>query len=124
MERGKRLATQAFDERDSVALNVGARVAPPVAVARVPLEAAAPTQRPLHGFILGTRYTLQAATYGNEEYAMQDALFIKKKGFQTFLIKSGKYWLVCVGNFNNKESAAALLKKLPGEYRLSQVRRF
>ena len=71
-----------------------------------------------------TRYTLQAATYGNEEFARQDALFLKAKGFQSFLIKNGKYWLLCVGNFNNKESALAFLRKLPGQYRSSQVRRF
>ena len=70
------------------------------------------------------RYTLQAATYGNEEYARQDALLLKARGFQSFLIKTGKYWLLCVGNFNNKESAAALLRKLPGKDRFSQVRRF
>lgn len=126
VERGKHLAAQAFDERVSVAWNVGARTVAPVAAVAVPLQGTAPQQRPLinHGFILGNRYTLQAATYGNEEYARQDALLLKAKGFQSFLIKSGKYWLLCVGNFNNKGSAAALLRKLPGEYRLSQVRRF
>jgi hypothetical protein len=113
VERGKHLAAQVLDERVSAAWNVGARtVAVPVAAPAAP------------AFIPGTRYTLQAATYGNEEYARQDALLLKAKGFQSFLIKSGKYWLLCVGNFNNKESAAALLRKLPGEYRLSQVRRF
>jgi len=132
VERGKHLAAQALDERVSAAWNVGARTMAPVAAVAVPLQRMAPVKRSVaeqktrgtHGFISGTRYTLQAATYENEEYARQDALFIKKKGFQSFLIKSGKYWLLCVGNFNNKESAAALLRKLPGEYRLSQVRRF
>ena len=124
VERGKHLAAQALDERVSAAWNVGARTMAPVAVATVPLTV--PAQRPFinHSFILGSRYTLQAATYGNEEYARQDALFLKAKGFQSFLIQRGKFWLLCVGNFNNKESAAALLRKLPGEYRSSQVRRF
>ena len=126
VERGKHLVAQALDERVSAAWNVGARTMAPVAVATVPLEAMAPAQKPFinHSFILGTRYTLQAATYGNEEYARQDALRLKAKGFQSFLIERGKYWLLCIGNFNNKESAAALFRKLPGEYRFSQVRRF
>ena len=84
-------------------------------------------QRPVvmqRGSMFAMRYTLQAATYGSEEFARQDALLLKAKKYQSFLIKSGKYWLLCVGNFNNKERAAVLLKKLPGEYRLSQVRRF
>jgi hypothetical protein len=129
VERGKHLAAQALDERVSVAWNVGARTiaAAPAVAAVVTGTMAAPVQRPLvnRGFMLPTvRYTLQAATYGNEEYAQQDALALKAKHFQPFLIKNGKYWLLCVGNFSNKESAAALLRKLPGEYRSSQVRRF
>jgi hypothetical protein len=127
VERGKHLAAQALDERVSAAWNVGARtIAAPAVAAVVPVAVAAPVQKPLinYGFMSGTRYTLQAATYGNEEYARQDALLLKAKHFQPFLIKSGKYWMLCIGNFNSKESAAAFSKKLPGEYRLSQVRRF
>ena len=122
VERGKHLATQASDERVSVAWNVAARTMAPVAPAAVPVGRTAPVVR---GVVADQKhYTLQAATYGNEEYARQDALLLKAKGFQSFLIKSGKYWFLCVGNFNNKESAAVFLRKLPGEYRLSQVRRF
>jgi len=131
VEHGKGIAAQALDERVSAAWNVGARtVAAPAAVATtaVPMQRVSQVQKPFinHGFMQGSgvRYTLQAATYGNEEYARQDALLLKGKGFQSFLIKSGKYWLLCVGNLNNKESATALLRKLPGQYRSSQVRRF
>ena len=133
VERGKHVAAQALDERVSAAWNVGARTAAaaPVAAAVVAAPAALPArviqeQRPVynHGLISGARFTLQAATYGNEEYARQDALLLKGKGFQSFLIKNGKYWLVCVGSYSNKESATALLRKLPGQYRSSQVRRF
>jgi hypothetical protein len=137
VERGKHLAAQALDERVSAAWNVGARtVAVPVAAAVPaipiglprPVERSIAVQKPggIHGFMLGlgTRYTLQAASYVNEEFARQDALLLKAKGFQSFLIKNGKYWLVCVGNFNNKEMATAFLRKLPGDYRSSQVRRF
>jgi cell division septation protein DedD len=153
VERGKHLAAQALDERVSAAWNVGARTAAPAAaVAAVPQKmvqqrtmpqrinpqrlvlqrtapmafpkpAAVPVQKPW-GLPGATHYTLQGATYGNEEYAKADALALRAKGFQSFLIKSGKYWLVCIGNFGNKESATAFLRKLPGQYRASQVRRF
>ena len=116
VERGKHLAAQALDERVSAAWNVGARTM------AVPVPVAAPVERKV--VAEQKRYTLQAATYGNEEYARQDALLLKGKGFASFLIKSSKYWLLCVGNFSNKESAAAFLRKLPGEYRSAQVRRF
>ena len=154
VERGKHLAAQALDERVSSAWNVGARTMAPSVAAVVPVPRVLSEQRPLvnHGYVSlnihktfsmpvergvakpktgniistgsGTRFTLQAATYENEEYAKQDALLLKAKGFQSFLIKNGKYWLVCVGNFTNKESATAFLSKLPGGYRSSQVRRF
>jgi hypothetical protein len=134
VERGKHVAAQALDERVSAAWNVGARTAAvPVAVAIpavrpsvLPVQRVRQEPMPLfnHGFMQGSRYTLQIATYGNEDYAREDALSLKAKGFQSFLIKSGKYWLVCVGNFNNKESTSALSKKLPGQYRSSPIRRF
>ena len=126
VERGKHVAAQALDERVSAAWNVGARTVAVPAAVTIPVQRMVIPQRPLmnHGFMPGTRYTLQAATYGNEEYARQDAVLLKEKGFNSFLIKSGKYWILCVGNFNNKESASVLLKKLPGTYRSSQVRRF
>jgi hypothetical protein len=144
VERGKHLAAQALDERVSAAWNVGARTMAPAAVAVIPVGQAQPQPRSLvnHGYMslnihrmlpahlvstttgTGARFTLQAATYGSEEYARQDALLLKAKGFQSFLIKNGKYWLVCVGNFIDKESASAFLRKLPGQYREVQVRRF
>jgi len=133
VERGKHVAAQSLDERVSAAWNVGARtIAVPVA-ASVPVGLAIPVGKivqqksgVMHNSLvgIGNRYTLQAATYGSEEYARQDALLLKAKKFQSFLIKSGQYWLLCVGNFNNKESAIAFLRKLPGQYRSSQVRRF
>jgi hypothetical protein len=115
VERGKHVAAQSLDERVSAAWNVGARtVAVPVAAAAA-VNHPAPLGRILagqkavnnHGFLLGlgTRYTLQGATYGNEEYARQDALLLNAKGFPSFLIKSGKYWLLCVGNYSSKEGA-------------------
>jgi len=127
VERGKHVAAQALDERVSAAWNVGARTVAAPVIAAAPLQVMLPVQRPAnHGFLmgLGNRYTLRAATYGNEEYARQDALILKAKGFASFLIKSGQYWILCVGNFNSKESATTFLRKLPSQYRSSQVRRF
>jgi len=126
VERGKAVAAQALDERVSAAWNVGSRTMAAGVPAVEMAQRNVIEQRPLvmHSAAAGSRYTLQAATYGNEKFARQDALFLKAKGFSSFLIKSGKYWLLCIGNLNNKESAIVLLRKLPSQYRLSQVRRF
>ena len=128
VERGKHIAAQALDERVSAAWNVGARTIAAPVIAAIPADVMAQSPRPMvnHGFLMGqgNRYTLRAATYGNEEYARQDALSLKAKGFQTFLIKSGRYWILCIGQFDNKIIANAFVKRLPSQFRSSQVRRF
>ena len=143
VERGKHLAAQSLDEGVSTAWNVGARTASQRAVLAPAVVASVAARPPGNTGLLssigkrrispshvnttagvGGRFTLQLATYGNEQYARQDALIFKAKNFQSFLIKSGKYWLLCIGNFTNKENATAYLRKLPGQYRGSQVRRF
>ena len=143
VERGKHVAAQTMDEKVAEAWNVGARTVAP-SVAPAPVLRAPVAARPVGnmGLLLsagsrriapahvntpsgvGGHFTLQLATYGSQEYARQDALILKAKKFQSFLIKSGKYWLVCVGNFTSKEGATAFLRKLPEPYRSSQVRRF
>ncbi len=122
VERGKHLAAQALDERVQTAWNAGTRTMAAAAVITQPLR-----HRPLAlpAFVADLKhFTLQAATYGNEAYAKQDALQLKSKGCPSLLIKNGKYWLLCIGNFQAKDNAAAFLRKLPGPYRFSQVRRF
>src|ERR1039457_4394343 len=84
VERGKHVAAQALDERVSAAWNVGARTVAPVVVPAVLIEKSVVEQRPgsIHGYLslnihrflsgnmpstgMGNRFTLQAATYGNE----------------------------------------------------------
>ena len=150
VERGKHLAAQALDERVSAAWNVSAHkplasakpvlpsvqkqaipaVSQPVAnsvqkakagnagVVSSPKPAAAVTAAAKE------RFTLQVATYKSEEYARKEALAFKAKGFQSFLIKKGDFWLVCLGQFTTSAAAAETLKKVPPKYRSSTVRRF
>ncbi|MBF0511917.1 MAG: SPOR domain-containing protein [Candidatus Omnitrophica bacterium] len=127
VERGKGLAARALDERVSLAWNAPVRPStqqPPATLPLVQGNVSVPKPVVNHLQAQGGHYTLQVASYGNEAFARQDALGLKAKGMQSFLIKSGKFWLLCIGNFNNKESASAFLRKLPSQYRLSQVRRF
>ena len=72
----------------------------------------------------GTRFTLQLASYTNEEYARIEAAALRAKGYRSFLIKRSDYILVCIGQFINAEAAGAELKKLPPHYRTAQLRRF
>ncbi len=71
------------------------------------------------------RMTVQLATYRSENYARDEAIQLRGKGIQTFLVKSGEFWLVCSGQFKSKEDAAGFINKLPSKYRKAvQLRRF
>jgi cell division septation protein DedD len=151
VERGKHLAAQALDERVAAAWNLApkkpampvvaktvaakpvlgksglVKQAAVVAVAAKTQVVQKPTmQKPVTVAlpVAAERYTLQAASYKNEAYAKQEALALKAKGFKTFLIKKGDFWLVCLGQFTNAETAKAALAKVPQKYRDSSVRRF
>jgi hypothetical protein len=148
VERGKHLAALALDERVSAAWNLAPRkpalpvaqpalrqavpaVLPqktgnsgfvtakkaPVAMAQARQQAAVPLAKPAH-------FTVQVATYKNGTYAKSEASALKAKGFQSFLIKTGDFWLVCVGQFASQEAADAYYKKIQPKYRGSSVRRF
>ena len=145
VERGKHLVAQALDERVSAAWNLAPRK-PALAVKPAkPAVAAVMEHKPVAGGNAGfisprirpavpaqhagpvardNRFTVQVATYKNEAYAKQEALGLKTKGFQSFLIKKGDFWLVCLGQFTTQENAGTLFKKLPAKYHGSSVRRF
>ena len=119
VERGKHLAAQALDERVSAAWNLAPRK---VALPAPPMVAAATV--PAAKMPTSGRFAVQAATYKNAIYAKQEALYLKAKGFQSFLIKKGDLWLICLGPFATQSSAAAALKKVQSKYPGSIVRRF
>ncbi len=99
----------------------------PAAMAQRPVAKLAVVQSAVKGLPAGkagTRFTLQVASYKNEEYARIEASALRAKGYQSFLIKRSDFILVCIGQFANAEVAGAQLKKLPPHYRTGQVRRF
>lgn len=141
VERGKHLAAQALDERVGAAWNLAphkpmmpvtavkssvAAVKPVVtairpAVAVVPVAAVA---KPSAVTVPSVRFTVQLASYKNEAFARQDALGLKAKGLQSFLIKKGDFWLLCVGQYPSQENADAVAKRLQPKYKGLTVRRF
>lgn len=71
----------------------------------------------------GGLLTVQLATYKSERYARDEALKWRAKGIQTFLVKSGDFWLVCSGQFKSRQEAQNWTKKLPSSYRAAPLRR-
>ncbi len=67
------------------------------------------------------KWTAQFATYKSENYAKQEALGLKAKGYPVFIVKFKEFYLVCVGQFSSQAQAEAFLKK--SNKQGSQVRR-
>ncbi|MBF0489773.1 MAG: SPOR domain-containing protein [Candidatus Omnitrophica bacterium] len=70
------------------------------------------------------KWTVQVATYKNENYAKQEALGLKAKGYPSFIVKSKDFYLVCVGQFGAQTQADSFFKRIQAKYQGSQVRRF
>ena len=71
----------------------------------------------------GTAFTIQIASYKTEKGAQKEASTLKKKGYNdVFVLQKGSYMILCVGNFQRKEEASLLGKKLMGRYQDLRVR--
>lgn len=65
----------------------------------------------LSGYPQG-KYTIQSVTYLSEEEAKKAIEKLKGKGLEGFVIRSGKYVVVCVDAFNDMSQAKETLKQL------------
>jgi hypothetical protein len=68
-------------------------------------------------------YTIQLASYKTKASAQKEAEGLKKKGFSAQVLSKGKYSVLCVGNFTNKETALPILAKLQKSYGGCYIRR-
>jgi cell division septation protein DedD len=70
-------------------------------------------------------YTIQLASYMNTKDAQAAAQSLRKKGFTAVILTKGKYSVLCVGRFSNKEKAQALLSEFRknSSYKDSFIRR-
>ncbi len=68
-------------------------------------------------------YTVQIASYQARGSAEKEMEKLKQKGFSPLVIRRGGYNVVCVGSFNNKETAISLLSQLKSKYRDCYIRR-
>lgn len=69
-------------------------------------------------------YTIQVASFKDDQYAKKEATILKNKNLDSFVITKGNFFIVCVGKFSKKEEAGGLLVKLKRNYNDCLVRRF
>lgn len=68
-------------------------------------------------------FTVQLASYKTKSYAEKEAQGLKKKGLIPLILIKGKYAVLCVGSFTNKENAQSLLTQLEKKYNDCRIRR-
>ena len=69
------------------------------------------------------QYAIQVASFKASSYAKKEAELLKKRGFKVLILNKGKYTILCVGNFPNKETAQPLLLELSKYYKSCYIRR-
>ncbi len=68
-------------------------------------------------------YTIQLVTHRGKQMAETEVSNLRRSGLISFIIPSGEYYQVCVGQFSSKDEAKKKLKSLSGRFKDSFVRR-
>lgn len=71
-----------------------------------------PAAQPVGKTKTSATYTIMAASCLKEDDAQKDAVKLKKAGFPVYITQSGKFFVIKVGDFNDKEQADAVLSAL------------
>ncbi len=72
---------------------------------------------------VGKNFTIQVASFKREENARKEAMRLKERGYDIFVLPSGSHSVVCVGKFVQKDAAKQFLNKLKNKYNDCLVRR-
>lgn len=105
-----------------VAQNVAQSVQPAAVAPKTGLQAQDPEVSVANnGFI--SKYTIQVASYKTKASAQKEAQMLKKKGLSTLILTKGKYTVLCVGSFRDKQAAGTLLAELKKKYKSCLLRR-
>lgn len=93
---------------------------PSMALASQPVPAKGSLQEPGTGL---DAYTVQVATFQTKKLAQKAAEALKNRGHAPIILSKGKYTIVCVGSFPNKEKARPLLSELKKTFHDCYIRR-
>jgi len=119
VEKGKRLAVVT---RNTVSFDLAAATPPKIQAMVTPQAATVTLPAPQVSTVI-SGYTIQLASYKTMEGAQKEAQILKKRGLATIILTKGSYKVLCVGRFNNKETAQPLLSELSSRYAGCYLRR-
>ncbi|MBU3958988.1 MAG: SPOR domain-containing protein [Candidatus Omnitrophica bacterium] len=127
VERGRKLAVLRLDSRLDMAAKIKSQESASVAGSQDKYQ---PVEQQQQGVIKTQvikddilNYTIQVASYQTKKYAEKEADRLRQKGFSPLVRTKGKYVILCVGRFPQKESAAPVLSKLKKRYQDCFVRK-
>jgi hypothetical protein len=63
------------------------------------------------------KYTIMVASYIKKDDAQKDAVRLKKAGFPVYITPSGRFFVIKVGDFNDRAQADAALATLKKKYK-------
>jgi hypothetical protein len=109
VERGKNLAARRINLRIDVASN---KAAPGSATQLATASKQPVTLTPQKS----ESYAIQLATFGTKTLAQKEIELLRKKGYAPLVISKGKYIILYVGNFSNKELANKVLGEFKKRY--------
>lgn len=72
---------------------------------------------------LNKPYTIQLVTYKKKDLAEKDVSGLRQSGFYSFIIPSGDYFQVCVGQYASKDQAKQDLRAFGGKHKDCFLRR-
>jgi cell division protein FtsN len=101
---------------------VGTINAVPAARPAVAVPAAVAQTQPSQALAATFKYTIQVASYADEKFAQKEAGDLNKSGFETLIMQKGKYAILCVGKFAQKNEAMSVISKLKSKYKDCLVR--
>ena len=103
VEKGKNITAQ----KNNLRINVAALKTAPVSDSKQPAPTA---QQNLES------YTIQLASFTNKILAQKEIELLRKKGYAPLLAVKGKYTVLYVGNFSDKETANKVLGEFKKRY--------
>ena len=69
------------------------------------------------------RYTIQVVSFAKKEIADKEALKLTAQGFDAFVLKKGKYSILCIGRFASRDQAGKEQKLLRKKYNDCLIRK-
>jgi hypothetical protein len=125
VERGKRLASlnnvnRIIDKQgfQTVPSNINpSSIIPPLKIPAQPTTGKPQDTKQPQPKNSQENFTIQLASYQSRISAQKEAEKLKKKGLPTLILSKGKYTVLCVGNFSDREKARSILSELKKQKR-------